>query len=162
MSDFQKESALAQTIYAELCQIDGVGEFLDSMSEKLTERVIDDIKETLALYGHMLAPESESQKQEEDPENLSFTSACELDGPKNPEYVKGWEAAMDAVCASVGNAEPTINHGLLSVAREMLDARGRVVETETMARWRKVVERASKLEEPDRCHLCDGTGDIHT
>ena len=119
MSDFKKESALAQTIYAELCQIDGVDEFLDSMSEELTERVIDDIKETLALYGHMLAPESESQKQEEDPEKLRFASACELDGPKHPEYVKGWEAAMDAVCAS-RNSYPIDTGKIWSVVRDAM------------------------------------------
>lgn len=37
--------------------------------------------------------------------------------------------------------ESTTNHDLLSVAREMLDARGRVVEPETVVRWRKVLER---------------------
>ena len=45
-------------------------------------------------------------KQEADPENLRFTSACELDGPKHPEYVKGWEAAMDAMCKLMDGAKP--------------------------------------------------------
>jgi hypothetical protein len=57
-------------------------------------------------------------------------------------YMAGIGAAMDAVCASANNAEPTINHELLSVAREMLEARGRVVEPETMNRWRDIVEQA--------------------
>ena len=49
---------------------------------------------------------AEGQKQEADPENLRFTSACELDGPKHPEYVKGWEAAMDAMCKLMDGAKP--------------------------------------------------------
>ena len=199
-----------------------------------------------AVYREFLyfAPEAHKQsgqKQVADPENLQFTSACELDGPKHQEYVKGWEAAMDAVRASVDNAKPvaygityneksgyiaslcfnkriaedqcnvlgghivplyaaqpsaqnheigevvvtktedgqivavtrqdeegrilsviaesgqeqssketSTNHDLLSVAREMLDARCRVIETETMARWQGVIERASKPEaKPD-------------
>jgi hypothetical protein len=46
--------------------------------------------------------------------------------------------------------EPTINQQLLSVAREMLDARGRVIEPETMARWREVVSgQPTGLRKPD-------------
>ena len=31
-------------------------------------------------------------------DQLRFKSACEISGDKHPEYVRGYEAAMDAVC----------------------------------------------------------------
>ena len=33
-------------------------------------------------------------------DQLRFTSACEIAGPKHPEYVRGYEAAIDGVCKS--------------------------------------------------------------
>ena len=50
------------------------------------------------IYQLMLdsAPQPQEQAVQED-EQLRFKSACEISGPKHPEYVKGYEAAMDAV-----------------------------------------------------------------
>lgn len=46
-------------------------------------------------------------KQQPDQDRLRFKSACEISGDKHPEYVRGYEAAMDAVCrARKKQAEP--------------------------------------------------------
>lgn len=37
-------------------------------------------------------------QQQSDQDRLRFRSACEISGDKHPEYVRGYEAAMDAVC----------------------------------------------------------------
>lgn len=37
-------------------------------------------------------------QQQSDKDRLRFRSACEISGDKHPEYVRGYEAAMDAVC----------------------------------------------------------------
>ena len=42
--------------------------------------------------------------QQPDQDRLRFQSACEISGEKHPEYVRGYEAAMDAVCKQ--QAEP--------------------------------------------------------
>ena len=41
---------LAELIYADLTELDWVGEFLDSLDEHTTSKVIDTITETLSVY----------------------------------------------------------------------------------------------------------------
>lgn len=48
-----------------------------------------------------------SMQQQPDQDRLRFQSACEISGDKHPEYVRGYEAAMDAACrARKQQAEP--------------------------------------------------------
>lgn len=51
--------------------------------------------------------EAAQQPVQPDQDRLRFQSACEISGDKHPEYVRGYEAAMDAVCrARKQQAEP--------------------------------------------------------
>ena len=52
------------------------------------------------------APQPE-QAQQSDKDRLRFRSACEISGDKHPEYVRGYEAAMDAVCKAQPAPIPT-------------------------------------------------------
>ena len=51
------------------------------------------------VLGAMMAAATQTeQAQQSDKDRLRFRSACEISGDKHPEYVRGYEAAMDAVC----------------------------------------------------------------
>lgn len=50
------------------------------------------------------APRQEPVQQQD---RLRFKSACEISGDKHPEYVRGYEAAMDAVCMAQPAPTPT-------------------------------------------------------
>lgn len=124
MSDLHDCKKLAELIYAQLTQIDGVGQFLDSMDEAMTEAVLDDITETLAIYGNTLMTQQQAEPQRVtmahmdalhkaidyvaslQNDRLRYKSACEISGEKHPEYVRGYEAAMDTVCKARQQAEP--------------------------------------------------------
>lgn len=45
-------------------------------------------------------------QQHPDQDRLRFKSACEISGEKHPEYVRGYEAAIDAVCMTKQAGEP--------------------------------------------------------
>lgn len=46
-------------------------------------------------------------QQQADQDRLRYKSACEISGDKHPEYVRGYEAAMDAVCKAQPAPIPT-------------------------------------------------------
>ena len=79
-------------------------ELADSFFEWPTEdRTHVTLTSALLFAQHVLRM---AQQAGNSTDQLRFKSACEISGDKHPEYVRGYEAAMDTVCKTQQAGEP--------------------------------------------------------
>lgn len=86
-------------------EIEELKQLADSFFEWPTEDRTHVTLTSALLFAHHVL--SMTKQAGDSTDQLRFKSACEISGEKHPEYVRGYEAAMDAVCKAQPAPIPT-------------------------------------------------------